>query len=142
MSDLHRSKPPPTVNYRHTMPEIDRLMQVHKSCMVHGIGISKKAMDCTTYICTCANCVEEFFTGNSLPLAYCLQCPLKNIWLIFRIEYLMQKNSSVITGMAARGGGDIERDFLAQRRLHDYRGVYRYHLSNIGYTSTQVCTIS
>ena len=91
MSDLHRSKPPPTVNYRHTMPEIDRLMQVHKSCMVHGIGISKKAMDCTTYICTCANCVEEFFTGNSLPLAYCLQCPLKNIWLIFRIEYLMQK---------------------------------------------------
>ena len=52
------------------------------------------------------------------------------------------KNSSVITGMAARGGGDIERDFLAQRGLHDYRGVYRYHLSNIGYTSTQVYTIS
>ena len=28
ISDLHRSKPPPSVNYRHPMPDIDKLMQV------------------------------------------------------------------------------------------------------------------
>ena len=28
MSDFHKSKPPPTVNYRNTMPDIDHLMQV------------------------------------------------------------------------------------------------------------------
>ena len=28
ISDLHRTKPPPSVNYRHPMPDIDKLMQV------------------------------------------------------------------------------------------------------------------
>ena len=30
ISDLHRSKPPPSVNYKHTMPDIDKLMQVSR----------------------------------------------------------------------------------------------------------------
>ena len=28
ISDLHRAKPPPSVNYRQPMPDVDRLMQV------------------------------------------------------------------------------------------------------------------
>lgn len=28
ISDLHRSKPPPSVNYKHPMPEVDKIMQV------------------------------------------------------------------------------------------------------------------
>ena len=32
ISDLHRSKPPPSVHYQKTMPDIDNLMQV-RSCI-------------------------------------------------------------------------------------------------------------
>ena len=28
ISDLHRSKPAPSVNYKHPMPEVDKIMQV------------------------------------------------------------------------------------------------------------------
>ena len=33
ISDLHRSKPPPSVNYRHPMPDLDKLMQVRKGLL-------------------------------------------------------------------------------------------------------------
>ena len=33
ISDLHRSKPPPSVHYQKTMPDIDNLMQVRQTLL-------------------------------------------------------------------------------------------------------------
>ena len=38
ISDLHRTKPPPSVNYRNPMPDIDRLMQVRSDSLTKYIA--------------------------------------------------------------------------------------------------------
>lgn len=50
ISELHRSKPPPTVHYTKTMPEIDTLMQEWPpefEDLLNKIGVPTADMDCT-----------------------------------------------------------------------------------------------
>ena len=60
ISDLHRSKPPPSVHYQKTMPDIDNLMQVKTTD--HKINNNPMAQEWPEDF-------EEFLKTTSLPTA-------------------------------------------------------------------------
>ena len=52
ISDLHRSKPPPTVHYSKTMPDLDQLMQewpTELENMLKVVGLPHAGFDCDTH---------------------------------------------------------------------------------------------
>lgn len=49
ISDLHRSKPPPSVHYKHPMPDVDKIMQVDNIAVIleqfSSSGVAKRRGD-------------------------------------------------------------------------------------------------
>lgn len=114
ISELHRSKPPPTVHYQKNMPDIDTLMQEwHPSLeeMLKEVGLPTAELECdlsqyVDIVCALLDVPVHKNRVQSLHVIFTLYSEFKNSQHFKALADDNQMDNALKTGPEGEAGGD------------------------------------